>query len=1087
MMFLFEFLLTIISFTALVQLRRKLGRASCVAKRAVTEGMDHLLVHPADLDAAFQSVMLAYSYPGDGQLRLLHLPTSIAKIRVNPAAIADIASSSGFTSVDSSCNREDRLEPGSGFSGNVSLYYADDIPNAAVQVDRVKFKPVGTTASDDRNLFYKMNFVPIMPDGDLAAAEIPVTQHDNDLLWVLSRIAAYFLREFDDNVAEDAPVRRESPLCHYLNYARHMTDLIRKDEHKWAKKEWLNDTLDDVISEINEKGVADNSDVRIMLLVGHTMPKVFKGETTMLEHFRESGLLDLYYAQGFGTMQSTLWLSQAVKQITDCQPHLSLLEIGAGTGGATRNILQAIGSDFDKYTFTDISSSFFENAADLLAPWGDRLAFSVCDAERDPAQQGFKEGSYDVIIAYMVIHATAKLDESLRNLRKMLKPGGYLIVGEGASDGPLQAGAGFIFGTLSGWWRGVDEGRTLSPLINVDEWERLLLRTGFSGIDTMSPPHLLDTFGISLFVSQAVDASVQAIRQPLEPANSQAVPRLKKLLILGGQTAAISDIVGGIRTVLAPFAEDTILCKRLEDINILVDSETAVLSLLDLENPVFKDMTPARWTKFRGLFTENSIVVWLTEGRLADEPYSNMTVGFGRSAVHEEEGLRLQFIDVANVANIDAQQLAERFLRFVVVSHQAANHIPEPEIIVDHQSRDLVPRLTAISAANSRLNSIQRPISHLVSMNNSVIELQPDAAHGLMLRELSRYELGIQLTNDIVELKTTHAVVSAIKSRLGNYFLAVAADSEGNRFVTMVPALKSLLQVPKVAALNCDQILASQSEEVLLTQLASHLIAATIIEPLYPEQKLLVHNAPEVVAQAVENYSLTKGVNLVLTAEGTGTEHSEALVPNKVVKLYPFMERAELSLTLGLDQVDSFVSFSDDSKSDTVRTILSALPTHCRKETPSTLYSHRTLTYRSSLCKALGDELERAISSISVRPYQGKVEPTVVSLQSLALGEFPTQPLTIVNDWMPQSPVSARITRFDTKKLFKGDKTYWLCGLSGALGISLCDWMIEMGARNMVLTSRNPKIDPIWVEDHARKGVTVRIISWYVLSILIPG
>ena len=74
------------------------------------------------------------------------------------------------------------------------------------------------------------------------------------------------------------------------------------------------------------------------------------------------------------------------------------------------------------------------------------MVFKVCDAERDPIAQGFTEGSYDVIIAYMVIHATAKLDETMRNLRRLLKPGGFLLVGEGGRDGPLQACAGFIFG-----------------------------------------------------------------------------------------------------------------------------------------------------------------------------------------------------------------------------------------------------------------------------------------------------------------------------------------------------------------------------------------------------------------------------------------------------------------------------------------------------------------------------------------------------------------------------------------------------------------------------------------------------------------
>ena len=65
-----------------------------------------------------------------------------------------------------------------------------------------------------------------------------------------------------------------------------------------------------------------------MLLVGETMPQVFRGETTMLEHFRSSGLLDEYYAHAAGAVQSSLWIGQVVKQITDRHPHLNVLEIG---------------------------------------------------------------------------------------------------------------------------------------------------------------------------------------------------------------------------------------------------------------------------------------------------------------------------------------------------------------------------------------------------------------------------------------------------------------------------------------------------------------------------------------------------------------------------------------------------------------------------------------------------------------------------------------------------------------------------------------------------------------------------------------
>ena len=92
------------------------------------------------------------------------------------------------------------------------------------------------------------------------------------------------------------------------------------------------------------------------------------------------------------------------------------------------------------------------------------MVFKVYDAERDPLLQGFTEGSYDVIIAYMVIHATAKLDETMRNLRRLLKPGGFLLIGEGGRDGPLQACAGFIFGPLPGWWQGIRKAGASLPL-----------------------------------------------------------------------------------------------------------------------------------------------------------------------------------------------------------------------------------------------------------------------------------------------------------------------------------------------------------------------------------------------------------------------------------------------------------------------------------------------------------------------------------------------------------------------------------------------------------------------------------------------
>ncbi len=430
------------------------------------------------------------------------------------------------------------------------------------------------------------------------------------------------------------------------------------------------------------------------------------------------------------------------------------------------------------------------------------MVFKVCDAERDPLAQGFTEGSYDVIIAYMVIHATAKLDETMRNLRRLLKPGGFLLVGEGGSDGPLQAGAGFIFGPLPGWWRGVDEGRNLSPLVDVSQWDAILKRTGFSGIDTISPPRLLDTFGIILFVSQAVDERINLIREPL---SSSASTMNKRVVIVGGQTPPVAHLAQGLESIFTQLGSSVYVYKTLEQMDdSVLDAELTVVSLTELDWPVFKDITPERWYRFRQLFEMERTVLWLTSGRLEDEPYCNMTIGFGRSAVHEEDDLRLQFLDIPDISQTDARTVAEALVRLNAkeLDGEGILYTVEPEMIIDAEGRHLVPRLNPISAANDRYNSIQRPIINQIDVSKSAVELQRDG-NSCTVRQLSRYEKLKELTGcKTIELRTTHTVLSGLKTPLGHKFLALAVDSSGNRYLTLVPSLKSVLKVPK--SLPCN-------------------------------------------------------------------------------------------------------------------------------------------------------------------------------------------------------------------------------------------------------------------------------------------
>jgi acyl transferase domain-containing protein len=77
---------------------------------------------------------------------------------------------------------------------------------------------------------------------------------------------------------------------------------------------------------------------------------------------------------------------------------------------------------------------------------------------------------------------------------------------------------------------------------------------------------------------------------------------------------------------------------------------------------------------------------------------------------------------------------------------------------------------------------------------------------------------------------------------------------------------------------------------------------------------------------------------------------------------------------------------------------------------------------------------------------------------------------TIIRDQVLIQPI-------DHGELFQSDRTYWLVGLTGDLGLSLCQWMITKGARHIILSSRSPKVDSAWLAHFRSSGATVKVLT----------
>ncbi len=104
-------------------------------------------------------------------------------------------------------------------------------------------------------------------------------------------------------------------------------------------------------------------------------------------------------------------------------PFASALEIGAGTGYFTLNLMRA--GVIDRATCLDISPGMLttleRNAAGLgLAGRVDTVA---TDAEHLP----FDDESFDLVLGHAVLHHLPDLDQAFREFRRVLRPGGVVF------------------------------------------------------------------------------------------------------------------------------------------------------------------------------------------------------------------------------------------------------------------------------------------------------------------------------------------------------------------------------------------------------------------------------------------------------------------------------------------------------------------------------------------------------------------------------------------------------------------------------------------------------------------------------------
>jgi acyl transferase domain-containing protein/thioesterase domain-containing protein/ubiquinone/menaquinone biosynthesis C-methylase UbiE/acyl carrier protein len=174
-------------------------------------------------------------------------------------------------------------------------------------------------------------------------------------------------------------------------------------------------------------------------------------------------------------------LCEVVRRVADASPgrRLRILEIGGGRGMLTWPLAEALAGRDVEITFTDLGKVFVDDARAEADRRGLSaiMRFAVADAERDLVEQGFAEGSFDLVVAFNVVHATRDVGKAIRGLSRVLADDGLLGVVELVKTRRWDT---LTWGLAEGFWLYADEHRTSSPLLPLATWEEVMRREGFA-------------------------------------------------------------------------------------------------------------------------------------------------------------------------------------------------------------------------------------------------------------------------------------------------------------------------------------------------------------------------------------------------------------------------------------------------------------------------------------------------------------------------------------------------------------------------------------------------------------------------------
>lgn len=500
---------------------------------------------------------------------------------------------------------------------------------------------------------------------------------------------------------------------------------------------------------------------------------ILMGDVDPLQVVFESDLANIFYADLFENLCADGRLATLLDLASHENPAMRILEVGAGTGGMTGHVLNALQAreartgapSFADYTYTDISPVFFERASNRwpqLYRQG-RITFKTLDLDRPVDNQGFEAGSYDMVIAASVLHATPYLETTLRNVRKALKPGGRLVLVEVIN--PADVATNFMAGLVPGWWVAREEWRPHSAAVTEPIWDKLLRSNGFSGNDVLLRDYKSEKCHImSVIVSTAQETG--KIQGPPEPRPSRRVVLVVDEAPSDKQTQ-LASLVGDLLSphwqtlTVCPFSTD-----ELPGALAGLTKDDAVICLVEVHNkPLLASLSEHSYECLQQLIKHAPRLLWATASNESDDPQAahyGVAQGFLRSIRAEQGQADNHLVNVAIEEDSDTAACAG----FIAKAFRAAFDLSPSGTIskeVEYVVRDgvlMTGRAVENVTGNEALRSLLQPqLRQAVWADAPAVQLSVGTRNGvfgpepLQFIQDAEHDLNTDIDPDEVEIE----------------------------------------------------------------------------------------------------------------------------------------------------------------------------------------------------------------------------------------------------------------------------------------------------------------------------------------------